>query len=65
MSKTDRQIRQEARAEILDAANRHQRKIVGHLPHPYRMRHIQRAVCIVRRACLVKPAVLADAGFRP
>lgn len=55
--------RQKARAKILTAANRHQIAVCGTARAPYRMRHIQQAVCVVRRSRLVPAGVLADAGF--
>jgi hypothetical protein len=60
--------RLKARQEILHRANRYRTTLFA--GHPYApvllsMRHLQRAVCIVRRAGLVRPATLATAGFNP
>lgn len=48
------------RAEILAAANRHRIGL-----EPYRMRHIQQAVAVVRHHRAVAPRVLKAAGFNP
>jgi hypothetical protein len=69
--------RQEARAEILQAANRiaiargrYLRNFVfvpsAHRPvRLYGRRHLQQAVAAVRHFGVVKPEVLAAAGFNP
>lgn len=59
--------RREARELIVQAVNRF--KVRRHARHPYTpvlvgQRHIQQAVCIARHHGLVKPEVLAAAGFR-
>ena len=52
-----------ARQEIVDAANTFARRS-RRMTKQYSMRRIQQAVCVVRRAQLVKPAVLVAAGYR-
>lgn len=56
--------RDEARQEILDAANKFTtaKDRGGRVMYP---RHINLAVCVVRRRKLVKPDVLIAAGFNP
>jgi hypothetical protein len=54
--------RQEARRQIVAAANRH-RTDAAASPW-YSMRHLQRCVSIVRRRRLVPPEILEQAGFR-
>lgn len=49
-----------ARHKIITEANRVRDVSLDRL----RMRHIQQAVCIVRRRRLVKPDVLRAAGYR-
>ena len=58
----DRAARRRARYQIVDQANKH---CLAWQTEPYRMRHLQRCVCIVRRRRLVKPSVLIAAGFNP
>ena len=61
--------RDEARQQLVKAANTARRRL-GRTPtgfvvnKPYTMRRIQQAVCVVRRAQLVKPEVLVAAGYR-
>jgi hypothetical protein len=52
--------RRAARLKIIAEANaiRH-----GYAYRPYTMRHLYRAVCVVRRHDVVKPKVLLQAGF--
>lgn len=61
-----RKRRASARRKIVDAANAHRRKLrgAGTPLDPLTMRHLERAVCIVRRARAVGDDVLVDAGFR-
>lgn len=59
--------RRTARERIVQAANAHILRV--HLRHSYMPRlisgrQIQRAVCIARRHQLVRPGVLAAAGYR-
>jgi hypothetical protein len=62
--RSTRSRRLDARAQILEAANQH--RLAQDSPRkPYAARHINEAVCTVRRNRLVKPAVLEAAGFRP
>lgn len=51
-----------ARGHILDAANVHRQRLNPGAPALHR-RHLQTAVCIVRRNRLVKPDVLTSAGY--
>lgn len=55
--------RAEARRKIVEAANAHIRSN-GRSARSLNRRHIQEAVCIVRRHILVKPEVLEAAGYR-
>lgn len=64
--------RLEARHAIVAAASRHRQRRnarglgrVQFLAPPLAMRHLNEAVAIVRHNGLVKPNVLAAAGFRP
>lgn len=57
-----RTARRKAREKIIEAANTHQYRL-GLRSAPYDQRTIQRAVCVVRRNRLVKPAVLVSAGY--
>lgn len=54
--------RQRARQRILQEANRTR---TNYGLATLRMRHIQQAVCVVRRRRLVKDSVLTAAGFNP
>lgn len=51
------------REEILSAVNAWRRER-GYCPAPLTMRHIQQAVCIARRQCLVDARLLDAAGYR-
>lgn len=62
MSSQKRVARRKARTKIIEAANAHASQI-NNRSQPYNQRSIQRAVCVVRRNKLVKPAVLVSAGF--
>jgi hypothetical protein len=64
MTPQKRTARRKAREKIIEAANAHQH-LLGMRDNPYNHRTIQRAVCVVRRNKLVKPAVLTSAGYRP
>lgn len=63
MTPNERRARRWARLAILSAANR-SRRGEGVLK-PFTMRHIQEAVCKVRRFGLVKDKVLVAAGYNP
>lgn len=61
MKKTQEQeAKLEARKQILKAANRVREDFIL---DPLLARHIEQAVCIVRRRQLVDPEVLVTAGF--
>jgi hypothetical protein len=64
MTPQKRTARRKAREKIIAAANAHQHRL-GMRDSPYNHRTIQRAVCVVRRNKLVKPAVIASAGYNP
>lgn len=55
------EARNEARTKIVQAANRHAARRRGKAP--YTMRHIQQAVCIVRRRRLVSDDIIVAAGY--
>lgn len=66
---TERLARRKARQRIIQAANTHRLRLHRRYGHqdPLSLltdRHLQRAVCIVRRNRLVKADVLTTAGFR-
>jgi hypothetical protein len=63
LTKEQRTARQAARLEIIQAANRHKVR-VRYQPVLFGARHLQQAVHMVRQHRLVKPKVLAAAGFR-
>lgn len=66
----EREARTAARRKIIQAANAYRLRLHRAAPTPrpplrlLSARHIQQAVCIVRRRRLVKPEVLVTAGFR-
>lgn len=62
MTSIERASRQRARRMILDAANK--ARITRAFVRPFGARHLQQALNVCRRRALVKPGVLANAGFR-
>lgn len=65
MTPRERLARKKARRKIVQAANRFAAARGPLRRAPWSARDVHRCAGICRRWCLVKPAVLIDAGFRP
>lgn len=63
LTEADRLKRIEARRKIVQAANRYAASATPLRRAPHTMRHVNRAVSVVRRADLVPASRLALAGF--
>lgn len=62
--KTDRDARNQARWQIIQAANRHKVRF-RHRPRLFGMNQLQQAVFVARQHLLVDTTTLDTAGFRP